>query len=92
MTKIHSHLSKWGAKLGPWEVVFFVAPEEILYSFFSFLSDISWNSIFLTVYKYELFLLSCHILSQLLLSWAELPKSTSTILMENCNQVNCLGL
>ena len=31
-------------------------------------------------------------LSQLLLSWTELPKCTRAILMENCGQAICLGL
>ena len=48
MSKIPSHLSKCGAELGAWFVAYFVAPEEIVYSFFNFLSDKFYNSIYLT--------------------------------------------
>ena len=42
--------------------------------------------------KYDFFFKLSYILPQFLLSWTELPKCTSTILMENCDQVTCLGL
>ena len=43
--------------------------------------------------KYEFFFVKLsYILSQFLLSWAELWKYTPTILMENCGQAICLGL
>ena len=42
--------------------------------------------------KYNFFVKLSYILSQLLLSWAEVWKCTLTILMENCGQAICLGL
>ena len=45
MHKITSPPSKWKVELGVWEVVSFLVPEEIVYSFFNFLFDIFWNSI-----------------------------------------------
>ena len=37
--------SKWRVELGVWEVVFFPVPEEIVYSFLNFFSNIFWKSI-----------------------------------------------
>ena len=111
------HLFKYGvAELGAWEVLYFVGPEEIVYSFFNFFPDTFWNSIYLTVYHsldqriwfmvifyplkescilFQIWIFPVklsYILSQFLLSWAELWKFTPTILMENCDQAICLGL
>ena len=45
MSKIPSIPTKWRVEVDVWEVVFFPAQEEIVYSFFNFYFDIFWNSI-----------------------------------------------
>ena len=45
---VHPLFQIWGVELGACEVLFFVASEEIIYSFFSFFPDTFWNSIYLT--------------------------------------------
>ena len=78
--------SKWRVKLGIWEVAFFPVPEEIVYSFLvCYFSDkrVWYTIIFLSLSStYGFFAIPSLILSNLELSRIELPKLTSSILIE----------
>ena len=87
--------SKWRVELGIWEVKFFPIPEEIAYSFLMYylLDKRVWFTIifFLPLSsRYGFFAIPSLILSHLELSRIELPKLTSSILMETLQGLDFL--